>query len=80
MVDGLVQAASAAGLETDRIDLKVPALARGIGAADGLLCEWATGEATVALMVGARPRFFRTRKWQLLRIGLITVRPITKVI
>jgi len=60
MVDGLVQAASAAGLETDRIDLKVPALARGIGAADGLLCEWATGEATVALMVGARPRFFRT--------------------
>lgn len=60
MVDGLVQAASAAGLETDRIDLKVPALARGMGAADGLLCEWATGEATVALMVGARPRFFRT--------------------
>jgi hypothetical protein len=60
MVDGLVQAAAAAGLETDCIDLKVPALARGIGAADGLLCEWATGEATVALMVGARPRFFRT--------------------
>jgi len=60
MVDGLVQAASAAGLDTDRLDLKVPALARGIGAADGLLCEWTTGEATVALMVGARPRFFRT--------------------
>lgn len=60
LVDGLVAATATAGLEVDRIDLKVPALARGIGAADGLVCEWATGEATVALMVEARPRFFRT--------------------
>jgi hypothetical protein len=60
MVDGLVAGASAAGLEVDRIDLKVPALARGMGAADGLICDWAAAEATVALMVEARPRFFRT--------------------
>jgi hypothetical protein len=60
LVDGLVSAVSSAGFEMDRLDLKMPALARGIGAADGLLCEWTTGEATVALMVDGRPRFFRT--------------------
>ena len=60
MVDALSGALEAAGLQVDRMDLKVMALARGAGAADGLLLEWGTGEGTVALMVDARPRFFRS--------------------
>lgn len=60
MVDALCDALEAAGLQVDRIDLKIMALARGAGAADGLLLEWGNREGTVALMVDARPRFFRS--------------------
>jgi len=60
MIDAIVGAVSAAGLQVERIDLKPLALARGMGVADGLLLEWAAAEATLALMVKGRPRFFRT--------------------
>lgn len=60
MVDALGGALQAAGLQVDRMDLKIMALARGAGAADGLLLEWGTVEGTVALMLDARPRFFRS--------------------
>lgn len=60
MVDALSGTLQAAGLQVDRMDLKVMALARGAGASDGLLLEWGAGEGTVALMVDARPRFFRS--------------------
>ncbi|MDQ6710007.1 MAG: pilus assembly protein PilM [Candidatus Dormibacteraeota bacterium] len=60
MVDAVSSAVSAAGLHVERIDLKPLALARGMGASDGLVLEWGSSEATLVLMVGGRPRFFRT--------------------
>jgi len=60
MIDGLLAAVSAAGLQIDRIDLKPLALARGAAASDGLILDWGMGEATLVLMAKARPRFFRS--------------------
>jgi hypothetical protein len=60
MIDAVVAAVSAAGLDLDQVDLKPLALARGAGAPDGLILEWETSEATLVLMVRGRPRFFRT--------------------
>ncbi|MDQ6883315.1 MAG: pilus assembly protein PilM [Candidatus Dormibacteraeota bacterium] len=60
MIDAVHRAVSAAGLQVERIDLKPLALARGMGASDGLVLEWGGSEATLVLMVGGRPRFFRT--------------------
>jgi hypothetical protein len=60
MIDALIGVLSAAGLLVERIDLKPLALARGMGLSDGLLLEWASSEATLVLMAGGRPRFFRT--------------------
>jgi Type IV pilus assembly protein PilM len=60
MIDAVVAAVAAAGLQVERIDLKPLALARGMGVTDGLLLEWGAAEATLVLMVRGRPRFFRT--------------------
>ena len=60
MIDALATAAGEAGLQVERIDIKPLALARGAGAADGLVLEWGASEATLVLMVGGRPRFFRS--------------------
>jgi hypothetical protein len=60
MIDGTTRALTAAGLQPERIDLKPLALARGVGATDGLLLDWSPSEATLVLMVGGRPRFFRS--------------------
>jgi len=60
MIDAVVAAVAAAGLQVERIDLKPLALARGMGVSDGLLLEWGASEATLVLMVRGRPRFFRT--------------------
>ncbi|HEY8677449.1 MAG TPA: pilus assembly protein PilM [Candidatus Dormibacteraeota bacterium] len=60
MIDAIQAAVSAAGLQVERIDLKPLALARGAGASDGMVLEWGASEATLVLMVGGRPRFFRT--------------------
>jgi hypothetical protein len=60
MIDAVVAAVGAAGLQVERIDLKPLALARGMGVTDGLLLEWGAAEATLVLMVRGRPRFFRT--------------------
>ena len=60
MIDAITRALTAAGLQPERIDLKPLALARGIGATDGLLLDWSQGEATLVLMAGGRPRFFRS--------------------
>jgi len=60
MVDALVAAVSAAGLQVEHMDLKPLALARGMGVSDGLLLEWGAAEATLVLMVAGRPRFFRS--------------------
>ena len=60
MIDAIVAAVTAAGLQIERMDLKPLALARGMNVSDGLLLEWAAGEATLVLMVKGRPRFFRT--------------------
>ncbi len=60
MIDGIIAAISAVGLQVDRVDLKPVALARGAAAADGLVLDWGIGEATLVLMVDARPRFLRT--------------------
>lgn len=60
MIDGIARALVAAGLKPERIDLRPLALARGVAAADGLLLDWSPTEATLVLMVGARPRFFRS--------------------
>jgi hypothetical protein len=60
MIDGVVAAIGAAGLQLEHIDLKPLALARGMGVADGLALEWGAAEGTLVLMVGGRPRFFRT--------------------
>jgi Type IV pilus assembly protein PilM len=60
MIDAVVAAVGAAGLEVERIDLKPLALARGMRASDGLLLEWGAADATLVLMVRGRPRFFRT--------------------
>ncbi len=60
MIDAVVALVSAAGFELDRIDLKPLALARGVGAGDGLIVEWDPGEATLVLVAKGRPRFFRT--------------------
>lgn len=60
MIDGLVAAVAAAGLQVERVDLRALALARAIGVSDGLILDWGHGEATLVLQVGGRPRFFRT--------------------
>jgi hypothetical protein len=60
MIDAVVTLVSGAGLNLDRIDLKPLALARGVGAADGLILEWDPAEATLVLVTNGRPRFFRT--------------------
>jgi hypothetical protein len=60
MIDAVVAAVGAAGLQVERMDLKPLALARGMGVSDGLLLEWGAAEATLVLMVRGRPRFFRT--------------------
>ena len=60
MIDAVVDAVSAAGLQVERMDLKPLALARGMMTADGLLLEWGVADATLVLMVRGRPRFFRT--------------------
>jgi Tfp pilus assembly PilM family ATPase len=60
MIDALVAAVGAAGLQVERMDLKPLALARGMGVTDGLLLEWGAAEATLVLMAQGRPRFFRT--------------------
>ena len=60
MIDAVQNAVSAAGLQVERIDLKPLAMSRGMGASDGLVLEWGASEATLVLMVGGRPRFFRT--------------------
>src|SRR5207237_9084765 len=60
MIDALIAAVAAAGLQVERMDLKPLALARGMGVADGLLLEWGAAEATLVLMARGRPRFFRT--------------------
>ena len=60
MIDGVVDAVSAAGLQVERMDLKPLALARGMGAADGLLLEWGAEDGTLVLMVRGRPRFSRS--------------------
>jgi hypothetical protein len=60
MIDGVVDAVSAAGLQVERMDLKPLALARGMAATDGLLLEWGAADATLVLIVRGRPRFFRT--------------------
>ena len=60
MIDALVRTLVAAGVQPERIDLKPLALARGMGAKDGLLLDWSPGEATLVLMAGGRPRFFRS--------------------
>lgn len=60
MIDAILAAVTAAGLQVERMDLKPLALARGMNVSDGLLLEWAAGEATLVLMVKGRPRFFRT--------------------
>jgi len=60
MIDAVHAAVSAAGLQVERIALKPLALTRGMGASDGLVLEWGASEATLVLMVGGRPRFFRT--------------------
>jgi len=60
MIDAVVAAVGAAGLQVDHMDLKPLALARGMGVSDGLLLEWGATEATLVLMVRGRPRFFRT--------------------
>ena len=60
MIDALVSAVSAAGLQVEHMDLKPLALARGMAVSDGLLLEWGAAEATLVLMAQGRPRFFRT--------------------
>ncbi len=60
MIDGLMAAVAAAGLQVERVDLRALALARAIGVSDGLILDWGHGEATLVLQVGGRPRFFRT--------------------
>lgn len=60
MIDGVITALTSAGLTVEHLDLKPLALARGMGVADGLLLEWGAAEATLVLMAGGRPRFFRT--------------------
>jgi hypothetical protein len=60
MVDGVLAAMGAAGLQVERVDLRALALARGAGVTDGLILDWGQGEATLVLQTAARPRFFRT--------------------
>ena len=60
MIDAIVAAVTAAGLQVEHMDIKPLALARGMGVADGMLLEWAAAEATLVLMAKGRPRFFRT--------------------
>jgi len=60
MIDAMVAAVGAAGLQVEHMDLKPLALARGMGVSDGLVLEWGASDATLVLMVQGRPRFFRT--------------------
>lgn len=60
MIDGVITALGSAGLTVEQMDLKPLALVRGMGISDGLVLEWGAAEATMVLMAGGRPRFFRT--------------------
>lgn len=60
MIDAIIAALAAVGLQVERLELKAYALARGAAAADGLVLDLGIGEATLVLMVDARPRFLRT--------------------
>ena len=60
MIDAYLSALGRLGILVDHIDLKPLALVRGAEVVDGLLLEWGVGEATLVLMAGGRPRFFRT--------------------
>jgi hypothetical protein len=60
MIDAVVDAVSAAGLQLERMDLKPLALARGMDVTDGLALEWGATDATLVLIVRGRPRFSRT--------------------
>lgn len=60
MINGVISALGSAGLTVERMDLKPLALGRGMGIPDGLLLDWGALEATLVLMAGGRPRFFRT--------------------
>ena len=59
-IEAVQNALSAAECEVERSELKQLAMSRGMGASDGLVLEWGASEATLVLMVGGRPRFFRT--------------------
>jgi hypothetical protein len=60
MVDATVSSLAAAGLAVEQMDLKPLALVRGMRLVDGLALEWGGSEATLVMMSGGRPRFFRT--------------------
>ena len=60
MIDAYLNALGRLGILVEHIDLKPLALARGAEVVDGLLLEWGVGDATLVLMAGGRPRFFRT--------------------
>lgn len=60
MIDAVITALGSADLRVEQIDLKPLALARGMDVGDGMILEWGAAEATLVLMVGGRPRFFRT--------------------
>ena len=60
MIDAYLNALGPLGILVEHIDLKPLALVRGAEVVDGLLLEWGAGEATLVLMAGGRPRFFRT--------------------
>jgi hypothetical protein len=60
MIDSIAGTVAAAGMQVERIDLRALALARGIGASDGMIVDWGYGEGTLVVLDQARPRFFRT--------------------
>jgi hypothetical protein len=60
MIDAITRVVATAGLQVERIDLKALALARGAGAADGMVVDWGTGEGTLVFLEQARPHFFRS--------------------
>jgi hypothetical protein len=60
LVDAYISGLGRLGILVEHIDLKPLALARGAEVVDGMLLEWGVGEATLVLVAGGRPRFFRT--------------------
>ena len=60
LIDAYVSELGRLEIQVEHIDLKPLALARGAEVVDGLLVEWGLGEATLVLVAGGRPRFFRT--------------------